>query len=892
LSSLGTMYVNILADTTQFQRSMQRLGTTLSNAGDKIKNVGKTLSAALTLPIAGLGIAAVKTASDFEKLKTQLNVLTGSAEKGAETFEKLLKFSARTPFQMKDLLRATTTMMGFGVSVEDSLDYLKLLGDVSAGAGGDLQGIALAFSQVAGAGRLMGQDLNQMINNNVPLIKLLADSMNVAEGEVKDLVSEGEVGFQEVVKALRLATEEGGMFENAMAQLSTTMAGLASTLFDNVNIALGELGKEIIQVFDLKGLLDKFINGIRFLTNAFKALSPATKKVLIIFTTLVAVIPPLLVAFGALVSLGSGLVAFLEAITIEGVAVAGALSYLSTISAILVTSFATLFAKSKDFRNSLLKNIKDAVNGIETIVKMNLPKIKAIFKETLNTINIFWKEHGEEIKRFVRLAYKTAVFIVKEAWQAIAIIIPPILDSIQRVVKIFGMIVEKDWDGIWEQIQHITQNAAVVLYAIGAKLLNTLVSVFSVTSRELLSIFKELWEDKKAIFLSFASWFINKMVAFGEKILQAVISGIEQNIGNMINSIKKIGTTILEGLKIAITGGDLKDFMKKQGHTMVSGIKNGLDVDWTQGLKLRMNNVKIQVEKLSNDVKKSAEKNLSETRFFAKIKELGKKVTTDFAGAVSNNKSSVAEAGKEVAETIAKALAWARSLTQLEFDKLEMSFETFKTTMDSAKDKIKILAKELEALKEKFKVQKTFVDTLSVAYNKMKIEKGENADETRKLWLELEKEKLQMQGIQNAVANVTKEYMKANSVLKDFIEENDKLYKRVGKSNIYTEVDTSTATRNAYKEYQNTNRDAINKISRERGVDLGVATAMLASQRGENEFGGVSTGNITLGGKSLSELSGKSTTVVNVTGNNIMNDRDADRLGDMLVNKLKVAGVR
>ena len=79
------------------------LNQSLSSAQSKLKAFGRRLSTRLTLPIGLAGAAAVKSASDFEKLKTSLNVLTGGAEQGSKAFERLVKFSAKTPFQLGDL---------------------------------------------------------------------------------------------------------------------------------------------------------------------------------------------------------------------------------------------------------------------------------------------------------------------------------------------------------------------------------------------------------------------------------------------------------------------------------------------------------------------------------------------------------------------------------------------------------------------------------------------------------------------------------------------------------------------------------------------------------------------------------------------------------------------
>jgi len=300
--------VNIIGDASKLTRALNTASGRLQSFGSTVSNVGKKLSTRLTLPLGIAGGIALKSAANFEKLKTQLNVLTGSAEEGAKAFERLVKFSAGTPFQLDELVKANNTLMGFGVSAEDAYNHLQMIGDIAAVSGGDLQGISVAFGQVAAAGRLMGQDLLQLINNGVPIIDMLSNSMGVAKSEIKELVSEGAVTFPVLIKAFQQATSEGGKFEGGMAQLSQTISGIASTVKDNLNIAFAELGNEIFKALDIKTLAQDFIKFIQNLTARFKQLEPQTKKVIIIVTGLVAAAGPLLVVLGTMSS-GIGLVA-------------------------------------------------------------------------------------------------------------------------------------------------------------------------------------------------------------------------------------------------------------------------------------------------------------------------------------------------------------------------------------------------------------------------------------------------------------------------------------------------------------------------------------------------------------------------------------------------------
>jgi phage tail tape-measure protein len=99
--------------------------------GRDMERLGSNLTQALTLPILGAGGAAVASAVEFEQLEARLRVLTGSAEAGAAVFERIKKFAASTPFEVGDLVEASSQLMAFGFAADEALDSLQYLGDIA-----------------------------------------------------------------------------------------------------------------------------------------------------------------------------------------------------------------------------------------------------------------------------------------------------------------------------------------------------------------------------------------------------------------------------------------------------------------------------------------------------------------------------------------------------------------------------------------------------------------------------------------------------------------------------------------------------------------------------------------------------------------------------------------
>ena len=280
--------------------SFNSIGESLKKTSQSLKNVGSTLAPA-SIAMGLIGTKAITSASNFETLGIQLEILTGSAEKGKQLFQELATFSAQTPFELPEITKATNLLLGATISLDKVVPTLKVLGDVSAGSGADLQGLARVFGQVAGATRLLGQDANQFIQNSIPIYALLSKTTGKNIDELKKLGEQGQISFDLVNKALTQATEKGGMYYKATERLSKSLGGLYSTLRDNVNMAFGELGAEMVKAINLKELITKISDFAGKLTEKFKSLSPETKKFITYAVLIVGVLAPVALILGSLV---------------------------------------------------------------------------------------------------------------------------------------------------------------------------------------------------------------------------------------------------------------------------------------------------------------------------------------------------------------------------------------------------------------------------------------------------------------------------------------------------------------------------------------------------------------------------------------------------------------
>jgi tape measure domain-containing protein len=218
--------------TGNIQKAGKKIGEVFQNIGSAAVKYGKIVGVA---GVAATGFA-IKTAADLQSLSTSFETLTGSAEKGRKVFQDLQKMGATTPFETGDLAKATQTMLAFGISVDKSQEYLKMFGDIAMGDKAKLSGLTLAFSQMQSTGRLMGQDLLQMINQGFNPLTIIAQKTGKSVGQLKKEMEDGKITTEMVTDAFKTATSEGGLFYKGMERGSKTLGGTFSTLTDNIKI--------------------------------------------------------------------------------------------------------------------------------------------------------------------------------------------------------------------------------------------------------------------------------------------------------------------------------------------------------------------------------------------------------------------------------------------------------------------------------------------------------------------------------------------------------------------------------------------------------------------------------------------------------------------------------
>lgn len=266
--------------------------------------VGGEITTKVTLPIVGLGTAAVVQASKFETLGIAITSLVGDAAKGAKLFDDLRTLAAETPFQLAEIADSSKVLLAFGEDASTVTDTIRRLGDLAAASGKPLGEFALVFGQIRAKGKLTGEEAMQLAEKGVAIIpELMKTFPGVTREQMMAAQAAGQIPFSAVEKTLKRMTNEGGKFFNMTKNLSESLAGRFSTFKDAVADFLGVLGDVITEQFNLKELLKDaaaFITRMARGMKDFTKNNPGLTKFLLIMTGILAAAGPLLLIFGQL----------------------------------------------------------------------------------------------------------------------------------------------------------------------------------------------------------------------------------------------------------------------------------------------------------------------------------------------------------------------------------------------------------------------------------------------------------------------------------------------------------------------------------------------------------------------------------------------------------------
>jgi tape measure domain-containing protein len=232
----------------QFSPTADKVGKEVDGLGSRVSRFGKFAGTALVgvgVAMSGMAVAGVslgvKTAASLEQAQIGFASLLHSGTQAQVFLKGLTAFAAATPFTLNGLIDSSRTLIGVGVSAKSTMQILQNFGDASSAVGlsqDSFQRIMVATSQAIGAGRFQTADLNQIMNNGLPIWHILAEATGKTTIQLRDMASKGKLLAADVLPELQMQMHKD--YGGAMMKQSETLNGLWSTFTDTLSLGLAK----------------------------------------------------------------------------------------------------------------------------------------------------------------------------------------------------------------------------------------------------------------------------------------------------------------------------------------------------------------------------------------------------------------------------------------------------------------------------------------------------------------------------------------------------------------------------------------------------------------------------------------------------------------------------
>lgn len=529
-----------------------KAGKQIQSAGKTITSVGSTLTKAITVPIAGVATAAVKTAADFEAAMSEVGAISGASAQDLTTLTaKAKEMGATTSFSASESAEAMKYMAMAGWKTADMTAGIAGIMNLAAAAGEDLgttsdivtDGLTAFGMSAKESGRFADVMAAASTNANTN-VTMLGESFKYCAATA------GAMGYniEDISVALGVMANAGIKGSTAGTTLKNVIANMAKPT-DAQAAVMQKLG---ISLTDGSGNMKSFAEVMNNLRSSFNGLSETEKAS---YATTLAGKESM-----------SGLLTIVNASAADFDKLTEAINGSSG-------SAEAMAAKMLDNLKGQLTLLKSAVEGIAiTIGDKLLPYLKKF---------VSWVQKAADYINNLSDAQVDSIM----KWAAIAAAIPPIIMVFGKVVTMVGT-VQRTFGTITKTIANfggiigtITSPAGIVIGVLAA------IAVAAVL------IIKN-WDQVKAFLQNVGNWFKNafEKAGFSVQGFKDKFTSIGNTVGNIAGKISSFVKNIAGIFKKEFAGsvGEGADAAGGAFETIVGGAVAAFDTIVTavdKGLK-------------------------------------------------------------------------------------------------------------------------------------------------------------------------------------------------------------------------------------------------------------------------------------------------------------------
>lgn len=446
--------------------------------------------------------------------------------------DAMKEYADQTVYDLGEVMDTTAKLAANGVRDFDSL--VQASGNLNAAAGGNSESFgyfANAITQVNGAGKLMAQDWNQIVNalpgasgaiqNELKEMGAWDDSM----GTFKDAMAAGEISADEFNAAItnlgmtdvaQEAATSSTTFEGAMGQLDASVTNTMQGIYDSLNE---------------DGRVTDAINGM---ADAFAAIQPYVSQVADAFGDLMQFLAP---ALPIIAGVAAGIAGF----TIISTVVGAIASFVSTAGAAI----------------AMIGSVPGLIAVITTVLGGPIPIIGAVIGAIVAFIAT-----NEDMRNKVTAAFNTAKAAITGA-----------IDAIKKVVSAGFAVVRRVITTAMSVVRNIVAAVSAAMRGNWSGALNAMKAAVRTAVNGIRGAFGALRGAVMGALSGAGTW----LVSAGRSIISGLANGIRGAVGWVTGAVQSVCSNALGALKSFFKIGSPSRLMAEMGDYMMQGLAIGID---------------------------------------------------------------------------------------------------------------------------------------------------------------------------------------------------------------------------------------------------------------------------------------------------------------------------
>ena len=616
-------------------------GDALADMQDRAKELATTIP--VSFQDAGTAIGEVNTR------------FASTGEELSDLSEKFLKFSNVNGTDVNATIDQTSaSMKAWGLEAKDAGAYLDTLNVVGQATGINVDALnasmasnATTFKQMgmsaADAATFLGQVEVSGMDSSTAMKGLQTAMKNAAADgkalpdvlkDLQDKMSGSSTDTEKLNACIEtFGSKAGPQFYNALKNGTVNLDDFGSSINDNLGsvsdtfdamldpadqaqVAMNNLKEVGAQLGDslqatLAPIIERVVGKIRDFKDWFDSLDDSTKQMIVTIGLVAAVIGPLIVLIGTIVSSIGGLltnyiaplVTFIQSSLIPAIgAISAPVMAVVAVLAAFAAAFIYLCKTNDEFRARVQVIWLEIQDTIQSVIQA----VQAIIQEFIVVVQDAWAKWGDQI-----------MAVVNTAWNFIMAQIELVMTIIEGVINVIMAAISGDWSGAWNAIKQLCSDVWDGIKNVVSAALEFIKTFIQTCMNVIKSIISTVWNAIKSIFSAVLESIKQTVTDVWNSIKQTisdVINAIRDTVAEVLGNIADKFTEIFENIKSGVAEritavkevitdkiGEAMDFLKNLPAQALTWGRDLID-NFVQGIKDTVHKVTEAVEGVANKV--------------------------------------------------------------------------------------------------------------------------------------------------------------------------------------------------------------------------------------------------------------------------------------------------